>query len=318
MLEPLLFKPVYKDYLWGGTRIAERFGRTAAPAVCAESWELSDRPEGMSVVESGAYAGKTLSELVKSHGESLLGQGKKASAFPLLVKIFDTHQRTSLQVHPDAACARRTGGNAKNEMWYMLGGSPEATVSVGFRKRMTRKTLTGIVENRERDGMETLLNRYPAGEGTAFFIPAGCVHSTEAGCLILEVQQNSDTTYRLWDWNRKGPDGKPRKLHFAESLAAIHWNAQPMLFPSAGAKSVMPTPFFTVERYRTRRAICLDTEYARFDILFPSRQAATVVYGDSKTAIIPEGRACLIPAEVGKYRIAAAEGTREILRIFIP
>ena len=311
MLEPLLFKPVYKDYLWGGTRIAERFGRADAPAVCAESWELTDRPEGMSVVESGAYAGKTLSELVQAHGEALLGRGKKASAFPLLVKIFDTHQRTSLQVHPDAACARRTGGSAKNEMWYMLGVAPEAAVSIGFRKRMTRKTLAEIVENRDAERMETLLNRYHAGEGCAFFIPAGCVHSTEAGCLILEVQQNSDTTYRLWDWNRTGPDGKPRKLHLAESLTAIHWNAGPTLFSG----DEMPTPFFAVQRHRTRRAVRLDTEGARFDILFTSRQAATILYGASRTFTIPEGRTCLIPAALGKYRIAAAEGTREILRI---
>ncbi|MDZ4199894.1 MAG: type I phosphomannose isomerase catalytic subunit, partial [Kiritimatiellia bacterium] len=227
---PLLLKPAYKNYLWGGTRIAEVYGRETPPGPVAESWEVSTRPEGMSLVLNGPLAGRTLQEAIDTMGEDLLGARAPRGQMPLLIKLIDARDRLSVQVHPDDESAALHGGEAKTEMWILLDAEPGACLFAGFRPGLARPE----IEQAIREGRWTeILQTLPVRAGDAVFIPGGRVHAIGAGCLILEIQQNSNTTYRLYDWDRKGSDGKPRKLHLEQALSVIRWEdpGEPLLQP---------------------------------------------------------------------------------------
>ena len=220
-LYPLTFVPVYKDYLWGGDRIARRYGRAGTSATCAESWEIADRPDGMSVVVNGPLAGASLRTLVQEFGARLLGTAVPSPVFPLLIKIIDPRQRLSLQVHPNEKAARATGGEPKTEMWFVLEADPDARVFTGLKPGTTADLFQKALSNRR---LEEILQSVALAAGDAVFIPAGRVHAVDAGSLLLEIQQNSNTVYRVHDWDRTGPDGKPRELHLAQALKSIHWD----------------------------------------------------------------------------------------------
>ncbi len=224
-LYPLMFQPVYKDYLWGGTAIAQRYNRANAPRQCAESWELSGIADGISVVSNGAFEGIGLDALAQTFGRELTGtKAADPEVFPLLIKVLDAHERLSVQVHPDADAAQLLGGAPKHEMWYVLEAQPEAKLWAGVR---AGADLTRLAE-------EDLLAHQPAA-GDVLDIPAGMVHAIGAGNLIYEVQQPSNTTYRLHDWGR----GRPTQPE--QALRAT----RPQLVPS-----ILPAPT------ETRRNLC--------------------------------------------------------------
>ena len=200
-LYPLRFKPVYKDYIWGGDKIIRLYNRQEPHGIYAESWEVSDRADGMSVVSVGPLAGKSLRDVVQTYPFDLFGAKVQAQVFPLLVKLIDSRDRLSVQVHPDVEMAKKYGGEAKTEMWYVLDAEPGAGVFAGLKSGVDAKALS---EAMQTDRFEEILTRIPVTKGDAIFIPGGLVHSIDAGCLLLEVQQNSNTTYRIYDWNRRG------------------------------------------------------------------------------------------------------------------
>jgi mannose-6-phosphate isomerase len=213
------------ERVWGGHRITGELARgPASPALIGESWELVDREDAQSVVALGPLAGRTLHELWRDHRTELLGPGvPDAPRFPLLAKILDARETLSVQVHPPAAIANRLGGEPKTEMWYLLDATPGACVYAGFKKGVGKPEFERALE---AGTVESLLHRIPVRKGDSIFIPSGRCHAIGAGCLIVEIQQNSDTTYRVFDWNRVGLDGKPRQLHVAESLASIDFADQ--------------------------------------------------------------------------------------------
>ncbi len=233
MLYPLKFKPILMERVWGGTALA-RYGKPIPPGKqIGESWEISDRDEAQSVVANGPLAGQTLRQLVQTLGEQLLG-GPGAAArppgrarspnaprrFPLLVKLLDCRERLSLQVHPPPSVAAPLGGEPKTEMWYILDAAPDAHLIAGLRRGVTREAFQAAIRN-PKSKIEDFVHRFPVRAGDSIFIPSGRVHAIDAGLVIVEIQQNSDTTYRVYDWGRVGLDGKPRPLHLAESLASI-------------------------------------------------------------------------------------------------
>lgn len=216
---PLTFRPIYCERVWGGRRLAELPGRTLPQNTpIGESWELSDRDDAQSVVDGGPHAGMTLHELWMEHREEVFGHVADAPRFPLLAKILDAKETLSVQVHPPATIAAALKGEPKTEMWRLLEAEAGAELFAGFREGVTREAFEKAIAS---GGVAELLHRIPASAGDTLFIPSGRCHAIGAGCLIVEIQQNSDTTYRVYDWNRVGLDGKPRELHIEESLRAI-------------------------------------------------------------------------------------------------
>lgn len=321
-LYPLVFTPVYKDYLWGGDRIIRRYCRSAPPGIYAESWEISDRPEGMSVAANGPLAGRPLDELVRDYGSRLLGTLGPPGRFPLLIKILDARERLSVQVHPDGAAAAAFGGEAKSEAWYVLDAEPDAMVFAGVKpgvapEQFRRALAAGAVAD--------LLNAIPVVAGDVVFIPGGRLHAVGAGCLLLEVQQNSDTTFRIFDWNRVGGDGKPRALHVDQALRVMRWRdaaatllREPPEAPEAGViRERLVAPHFRLDQMAVGGSLACSTGGRSFHILFVAKGAVQVKAGGAIVAAAA-GTTLLIPAAVDAYAVAGQGAAARVLRVSLP
>ena len=214
-MKPFLLKAPCKDYIWGGNRLRE-FGKTSDADRIAESWELSCHPDGESVIASGDFKGQTLTAFLKAHPEAAGENCRDFEKYPVLIKLIDAHDDLSVQVHPDDAYAlSHEGEYGKTEMWYVLDAQPGAQLIYGFRSEITKEDFRRAIEE------NTLLDqvrRVPVRAGDVFFIPSGTLHAIGKGLLIAEVQQNSNTTYRVYDYGRLGKDGKPRELHIEKAL----------------------------------------------------------------------------------------------------
>lgn len=230
-LSPLRFAPLFKRYLWGGRRLETLLKKPIGEGDdYAESWELADHGMDQSVVSDGPLAGKTLGDVVQRYGKELLGrhwQQGQVTRFPLLFKFLDCRRVLSVQVHPnDAAAAKQVPPDlGKTEAWVILAAEPGSVVYAGLKRGFDRPALEREVQ---RGTTELCLHKFEPHVGDCIFIPAGTVHALGAGLVVAEIQQASDTTFRLFDWNRVGPDGKPRQLHVEESLSAIDYTAGPV------------------------------------------------------------------------------------------
>ncbi len=227
VLYPLRFHPILRRYLWGGRRLEALGKRLDEGDDYAESWEIVDRRDDQSTVAFGPLAGCTLGDLVANHGTELLGRHAGLDRFPLLVKFLDAQHRLSLQVHPDDARAALLNPPdlGKTEAWVILAAEPASYLYAGLRRGVDRDRLAREVAS---DGCERCVHRIEPKPGDCFFLPAGVLHALGPGLLVAEIQQTSDTTYRLFDWNRRGPDGQPRPLHIDEALEAIDYDYGPV------------------------------------------------------------------------------------------
>ncbi len=222
MLELLRFEPLYQERVWGGRALETALGRRLpAGAVIGESWEVVDRPEAQSVVAEGAWAGQSLHAILQLAGADIMGPDwPRGRPFPILIKWLDCRERLSLQVHPPAEIAEELKGEPKTENWFIAATTPGSRLIVGLRRGVTR----GQFERAIADGtLESCVHAFGVAAGDSILVHSGQVHAIDAGNLILEIQQNSDTTYRVYDWGRVGLDGKPRQLHVAQSLRSIDW-----------------------------------------------------------------------------------------------
>ena len=223
VLSPLTFEPIFQERIWGGRKLAELFGKKLPSSKpIGESWEIVDRPEAQSVVANGPLTGKTLHELWSQHRKEIFGDVPAAPRFPLLIKLLDAQEKLSLQVHPNAKIASKLGGEPKTECWYVAAAEPGAELFVGFKKSITRQKF----EDSLRAGSAADdVHAIRVKTGDAMFLPAGRFHAVGAGNLLVEVQQNSDTTYRVFDWNRVDQStGKPRRLHVDQALECIDYD----------------------------------------------------------------------------------------------
>lgn len=300
-LYPLTFQPIFKERVWGGRSLERLHGkRLPIGAPIGESWEISDRPGDVSVVAHGPLAGKDLHWLVENHRANLLGNARlEGGRFPLLIKLLDAQEKLSLQVHPPAARAAELHGDPKTEMWFIAAAAPGAELYVGLKSGVTRADF----ERQIQDGsVAECFHRVPVRAGDAMFLPSGRVHAIGAGLVIFEIQQNSDTTYRVFDWNRVGLDGQPRDLHVAQSLASIDFNDfEPALTvgeETSGAncriRKLVSHPLFNVELIRAQSDRAIPLPASRMQII--GVVAGEVRVNGSSTPVLRAGDFCLLPA----------------------
>ena len=221
---PLKFKPIYKQRIWGGQKLREFFNKDIPPfEKIGESWELADLPDDKSIIASGELAGETLNSAIAKYPKEITGDENFSCSFPLLVKFLDAEDILSVQVHPDLQTCRRIGkGKPKTECWYIISAIPGAVIYKGLKKGVRK---TQFAEAIEKGSVAEMLSKVPVEAGQCHFLPAGTVHSIGAGLLIAEIQTPSDTTYRVFDFDRVDDAGKRRQLHIKEALESIHFDA---------------------------------------------------------------------------------------------
>lgn len=318
-LYPMTFRPVYKDYPWGGTRIPATYKRDVPAGIYAESWEIADHLDGMSIVENGSMKGKTLREMLKNDPQAIMGSRTAGTRFPLLIKLIDANQKLSVQVHPNDETAAKFGGEAKTEMWYLLGDN-EARVFCGLNEDVTRERfLQAVADGTSGDTMRPV----PVKKGDAVFVRGGRVHAIDAGCLILEIQQNSNTTYRIYDWGRMGNDGKPRELHIDQAINVINWGdtenprVEPELLVDTDTFQcweILQCEYFRLEKLVFSAPLEIPLDGSTFHALFVAEGEAEISWGDEALSA-PAGTSILIPAALPAYTLT---GNATILRTTIP
>jgi len=240
------FEPLAQERIWGGRNLEERFGRVLPEGKkIGETWELVDRAEAQSVVRGG---GESLHSYWDSADRKKIFGAKApgTAQFPILIKLLDAQEKLSLQVHPPASMAKELGGDPKTEMWFFLETQPGADIYAGLKKGVGRKEFeSGLVEGKVADCFHRLVTE----AGQAMFLPSGRVHAIGAGNVILEIQQNSDTTYRVYDWNRKDASGKARALHVKEALASIQWEDHEPTFVQPRGERLLVCDYFKITRW---------------------------------------------------------------------
>ncbi|MCI5052490.1 MAG: class I mannose-6-phosphate isomerase [Simkaniaceae bacterium] len=302
---PIKLKPAYKHYLWGGNRLSSIYGRQVD--TCAESWEISDREDGMCVVENGSYAGRSLHDLVQEFSVDLVGE--ECSQFPVLIKVIDAARSLSVQVHPDEKTARELGSEPKTEMWIVLDADEGAALYVGLHSGITKESFETTLNANE---VELILNRLSVEPGDVYFIPAGTIHAIGKGCMIFEVQQNSNTTYRVWDWGRLDADGKPRELHRKEALQSVDVDSHPEKVAlkeiGEGRELIVENPRFVVEKWTIlEKPLSVKPENS-YVTLFIQKGECRVTLNEAVDLKL--GQSVLIPACAGEFTI---EGTATLL-----
>jgi mannose-6-phosphate isomerase len=312
MLYPFIFQPIFKERVWGGRELEKLYGKKIpAGQPIGEAWEISDRPDDESVVANGPLAGKSLRWLMAHHAPEILGDAKAAAGnrFPILCKILDAREKLSLQVHPPAHKAAELRGEPKTEMWFIADAAPDASLYVGLKRGVSRTEF----EQKISDGsVADCFHKIPVRAGDTMFLPSGRVHAIGDGLVIFEIQQNSDTTYRVFDWDRLGLDGKPREMHVAQSLASIDFNDfEPKLVPAnyqQGSnfkfRQLVEDPLFNVQEMQVDTATSILFNGGHTQIITLIKGLARVLDCESGVGIeLKAGQFCLIPACLKKIEI---------------
>jgi len=307
---PLTFEPIFMERVWGGRRLEAEFGKKLPPQKpIGESWEIVDRPEAQSIVRNGPLCGKTLHELWTQYRDEVFGDITDSPRFPLLVKLLDAHQKLSLQVHPPDKVASTFGGEPKTEFWYVAAADPGAELYLGFGESITRDQF----EKALRDGTATdHVHNIRVKPGDAAFLPSGRFHSLGAGNLLIEIQQNSDTTYRVFDWNRVDDKGNQRQLHIDQALQCIDFDdVRPRLLHPEG-ELLLRHKLFEIQKWNldSPREIAVLGQFGIVCCLTGSLRCANVD--------LTRGEFFLVPAHSEDRQLhAQTEGT-SLLRITIP
>ncbi|MFZ1768064.1 MAG: type I phosphomannose isomerase catalytic subunit [Caldilinea sp.] len=320
---PLTFDPVFKDYPWGGRNLAIKLGRTIPDGIVAESWDIAAHAHGSSVVNTGPLAGKTLPEVQALLGEALLGdrndQALAAGKFPLLIKILDANRWLSVQVHPDDAYGlAHEDEPGKTEMWVVLHADPGAELIYGFAPGMTRTHYAEVIGT---DASVDSLHRVPVKPGDVIFVPSGTVHALGPGIMVAEIQQNSDSTYRIWDW------GRPRPLHLEKSLDVLNFSqVQPgpatptVLLDEEGLRieQLVRCPYFETERITLPAGhhyygLCDGSTFEIWAVV----QGKAALDSNAASLTLQAVQWVLLPAELGEYQISAEEDA-VLLRVVTP
>jgi mannose-6-phosphate isomerase len=328
---PLTFTPVFRDYIWGGRNLETKLGRVLPPGIIAESWDISGHPSSPTPVDYGPLAGQTLPAVLDLLGEDLVGQRAQAmlarGKFPLLIKLLDANQPLSVQVHPaDAyAQAHENGELGKTEMWYILAAEPGAYLIYGLKPGVTPASFRRALEAGQ---LETCLHQTMVQPGDTIFVPSGTVHALMQGLIVAEIQQTSDTTYRVYDWNRQGADGQPRPLHIDKALEVINFNmiepgpARPRLLSEANGlrrEELVCCPYFCAERVTFDRggaSFAGRCDGSTFEIWGVMSGQGRVTWAGASPDLSAVHFA-LLPAALGDFRVESS--TPSVwLRVYVP
>lgn len=330
---PLRFQPIFRRYLWGGRRLATELGKDIGDETCAESWEVVDRPEANSVVINGELAGQTLHELIQHSGPELLGQAiyqqinrqelpeSLRGRFPLLLKFLDANKTLSVQVHPDDAAGmkKETPDMGKTEAWYVMGADEGSAIYGGLKKGVGRDELANAIETRKTN---EVLHTFQPNPGDCVFVPAGTVHAIGEGLLIAEIQQCSDTTYRLFDWNRVDADGNERDLHIQQALEVTDYQRGPVHPQPATVRDddrvgeLVSCNKFVIRRWTlTNDSVEIDMG-GSFRLLMIT-EGQLKVHKDPTDSPLVKGQSILVPASLGSVTLEC-DSSCELLEIFLP
>jgi mannose-6-phosphate isomerase len=322
-LYPLKFQPVFKDKVWGGTRLKSLLGKDFAPlSNCGESWELFAFAEENSIIGNGFLQGNELSEVIEIYMGDLVGDkvfDQFGHEFPLLVKFIDTNDFLSVQVHPDDGLARsRHSSNGKTEMWYVVDARPGAEIISGFNQNVDKDTLLKHIAG---NTLREILIAEPVKKGDVFFLPAGRVHAIGAGVTLCEIQQASDVTYRLYDWDRPGSDGKARELHVEQALDAIDYKkatefSLPYKPKSNGSVNLVRDKHFTTNLLTFDRKI--ETDYFLVDsfVLLVCLEGGFDMNYPEGNETVMKGEVVLIPADLKQLSFSPLSPSR-VLETYI-
>ncbi len=324
-LYPFKFEPVYKDYIWGGRKL-EKLGKKIPEGITAESWEISSHPDGESIIANGKYKGLTIAEIVREFGRKLTGNAlseKDIEKFPLLIKIIDAEDSLSVQVHPDDNYAgiHENGECGKNEMWYVISAKPGAKIVYGVKPGISKEIFENALNG---DNIDNCLNYMEVTEGDAVIIPAGLIHAIGAGIVIVEIQQNSNTTYRVFDYNRTDKNGNKRPLNIKKALEVIDFNNCNTKGKLEGLKIktrenstrtiIVANKYFCVEKIDAEVEVKESTDGSRF-ITYVCLEGEGQIRYNSGIVRLSKGESVLIPAVLGEYTI---EGKLKLLKAFVP
>ena len=302
-LSPIKLTPAYKDYIWGGTKLKTMYNKHSALDIVAESWELSAHKDGESIVADGPYSGLTLTQYLNAIGNSALGtNAKNFDYFPILIKLIDARSALSVQVHPDDSYAlEHEGEYGKTEMWYILDCEENASLYYGFKKDVTKKENKNAIE---KNTLTDILNKIPVHKGDVFFIPAGTVHAIGAGILICEIQQNSNTTYRVYDYNRRDKKGNTRPLHVEKAIAVSNLSKAPEIQQESDESNAIlaQCEYFTVREITVADTASIDLDTTSFRSLIVTEGSAKLEI-NHETLSLEKGNSIFVPAQSGRLNI---------------
>ncbi len=323
MLYPLKFKPIYKDKIWGGTRLKDLYNKDFSPLPnCGESWELSGVNENTSVVENGFLAGNSINEVIEIYMGELLGERvfeKHGNEFPLLVKLLDTNSYLSIQVHPDDTYALKNHDSfGKTEMWVVLDAQPDAEIITGFNRDVTEEIYVEYLENGR---LKEILNIEKAAKGDVFFIPAGRIHAIGAGITLLEIQQTSDVTYRVYDWDRKDENGQYRELHTQRALEVLDFKKHdayktPYTIEQNKMVELVKCDYFTTRMLEFTKEREADYSFLDSFVLYSCLEGNCMINYPEGVEVLQAGNIILIPAEI-KSLTLTPQGKCKIIETYI-
>lgn len=316
---PMILKPALKDYIWGGQRLKTEFHKQCDYTKLAESWELSCHKDGLSIINNGELQGKSLLDYINSDRQNILGtKCEKFDYFPILIKLIDAKDNLSIQVHPDDEYALKNEGQyGKNEMWYVIDANPDSFIYYGFNRDISPNEFKERIKN---NSFLEILNKVKVKKGDTFFIESGTIHAIGSGILLAEVQQNSNLTYRVYDYNRLGNDGWPRELHVDKAAEVINFSKKVVSeFNSSiddeynKLKLITSCDYFRTYKIAVNNAINLETNGETFHCLV-NLEGKLNIKIDASVTEMKKGQTVFIPANLEKYEV---EGNGELLFITV-
>ncbi len=315
MLEPIFFKPIYKQVVWGGNNIKEFLNRDIEEESIGESWELSAHITGISEIINGVFNNKNLYELFNDETKRKEIFGTKCttmSKFPILVKFIDAQENLSIQVHPDDEYAEKYENDfGKNEVWYIMDCKENAKIVYGFKDEVKKDNLADAIEN-----IENNIRYIEVKKGDFISIPAGTIHAICKGILLCEIQQSSNVTYRVFDWNRLGLDGKPRELHKEKAKEVINLNAKTQISNYYNIKddiNIYNSKYFNIDLINIKNTIIEKSNKESF-IAYIVLEGMGIIKKEDFIKQIKKGSVFLIPAELGEYSLA---GNMKLMKVYL-